>query len=363
MFKIKRLLIVALFVIGAIISPGFVQAESLPEAGESFNEATLLELNTNYNYADNRIGKGGTRVFKVEEVKPGQLLTITNDLNTDIDGQGITIKLYNIDREELDYETDQYSSEVSWMPGTGQDSYSYYLKIETSEYGGDKVDFDLNVEAENYYDGNSETDAGDELTEAIDLSTSTIVGYLSGEREGESDTIDFYKTEIEEGKMISLRLVPPTEVWGNIHVFNSDRELLEQENASNKGQIVNLNFIPEERGEYFIAIRGNSDNNELVQYTLESEIKEATETGDASQDQMPSEDEIRDIQNQIENQIRGEGGEGGWIETIRGIVFSVIKYVAIILGVIILVIIVIIVLINKSKGGKDEEKEKKEKEE
>lgn len=369
MWKFKRILLVALFVIGAIISPALVQAEeSLPEGGDGFSSATTLNLNTDYRYDGNWLVGGEKIYYKIEGVKAGQALTITTLLNTDVEYQNVYEALYNMDRDELDTEGEGNKITLGWMPSTEQD---YYLRLETTDvaggYGGTKADFNINIETTDYFDAGSDTDAGDKLTEAMELPTSTITGYLSGERDNEeADIRDFYKVDVDKGKTLSLKLTPPAEAWGAIDIFNSDRERLEREEASNQGSIVNLDFTPEEAGEYYIAIEGVTQSDELVEYTLETETKEATEEAtegstETPSGDMPSEEEMQDIQNQIENQINGEGTEG-LIDTVKGMVFNIIKYIAIVLGAIILVIVVIIVLIKKGKSGKKKEKkDKKEK--
>ena len=361
MWKFKRLLLVALFLIGATVMPGFVQAESLPEGGSGFESATVLDTNTTYTYEDNRIEADQKLYYKLEDIKAGQNLTITDTLNTDIETQEMLLYLYNEDREALEEENGYTEFSFSRMPNKDQ---SYYLVVQVgAEYGGNDVAFDLSIETEDYFVGETGRDAGDEITNAIELPTSTITGYLAGEDEKGLDRADYYKVEIVKGRMLDFRITPSAQARVALEIYNSDRERLTGDNSSNEGAIVEKEFVPMESGEYFIAIKALSNTEEIVEYTLQTEEKDASEaTGPSSEnieDQMPSEEEMRDIQNQIEQQLNGESA--GWVSVVRGIVFNIIKYVAIVLGVIILVIILIIVLLKKGKSGDKEEPVTKEK--
>jgi hypothetical protein len=346
-----------LFLFGfLLLSGGSINAAAIPEAGSSYEEAVLIEPGE---YGDFTIEGQESLYYKID-LRAGQELRAGFQYKCHPDASqyhyyDVIWGLYDSNRTAavsdsffVDCNIEYLgSSEVSWLAGSGEEDYNYYLKIECEKPGVGLNIKGLNVSVADYYDAQSQTDAGDSVESAMEIAAGEYNGFLSGEKG--SDKKDVYKISIEGGKTLSARVTPPTDEVLQVTVLNGDREEIRKEKSGNKGAIVENDVPVYGGGNYYIAV-SCSDYPEcggIAEYALSVSEKEGI--SEELKKTVPPAEEVAE-------QIEKNGEEAGNFlkEGIKGLIYYIVLPIA---GGIIFLIVIIIVVVVVLKKNKEKEKD------
>lgn len=242
---------------------GIAKAQTpLPVGGSSFETAANLQPGT---YQGTRLLERQA-VFYSIQANAGQKISIEAG---NFSESGCTIYLYNGDQEELTYDYSE-NPKINWLAGK---SSNYYLKIEND--ASEVASFSLKISSTNYYDANSQTDAGDSFDGAMNIVLGNHSGYLAGNANITSlsgdDDKDFYKIELKKGTTYNFKLIPPSKTELTLSLYDSNRQLLKEENSENKGAAISAFLSPSSDTTIFVSVFNNlyAYQDDLVNYHLE----------------------------------------------------------------------------------------------
>ena len=332
-FNVKNLIIATFFGVLLFGVIGIANAQqTLPEGGDSFETAAELELGEYQGGALEEYQE----FFYYLQGKAGQEIRIKAKF---LPEGNFTVALYDEDEEELtgyDYGSDH---EYSWLANADKSSYKYYLEIANHEWPVDS--FSLEISLADYYDADSQTDAGDSFGKAIDVTLGEYEGYLSGEKG--TDAQDFYKMAVEKGDDLTVKLTPESEVILGLKTYDSDRVVINEEYASNAGAIVKISSVAEKSEDIFVLVYSDRWGEELIDYTLDI----------SAEAEVPVEEEIGEEElPEVIGLAEGEE-ETGLDETGKELAKKGIKdlLIPIVIGLVVLVVIivVIVILVRKKK--------------
>lgn len=336
-FKAKNLALAVFltpFLVGII---GIVNGqETMPTGGESFEAAVEIEPRS---YQGVGLDKDKPEYFYIN-LKPGQEFKMEGKFEAFPDEWGEeTLGLYNEDRaklvevsETLD-EGEEALFSFSWLPNADENLYKYYIKRECTWHKIELLSLDISLT--NYYDAGSQTDAGDAFEKAMSISQGEYKGYLSGK--SGSDTKDFYKLTVKKGETLTVKVTPPSEARIEVAVYDSNRQVLKDEYASNPGAIVTNSVGMTKTDDVLVAVICEDWCSEnVIDYTLNVSIEPSVEDG-----------EVID---------RGEEprGENGEVEGItkafgKGIMRIILLWIVIPIVCLIIIGVVIYLLLKKKK--------------
>lgn len=255
--------------------------------GNDFETAEELTVGS---YEGGKVDSETSKYFKVSGVKPGEGLVITGDFEGD---SSADVTLYSSDREDLAHDTqyadDAKALELYWLPGSEEASYTYYIELEAG-YGDGLLSYSLDIEKVNLFDAGTERDAGDSADNAIPLSAGSYTGYISG-RYG-SDEKDFYGFDLQRGQVLIATVTPPSDrSLEAVHFYDSSREHLSRTGWPNAGAVVEVPFLVEETGTYFMEIEQTLPGEyEPIEYDFDIEIKPLSEAREYfEEDEVPIE--------------------------------------------------------------------------
>lgn len=264
--KIKIYLACAIILMVGLWGNSTFAQQALPAGGSSFETAVLLSPGQ---YQGGPFQEWQSPIYYSIQVKAGQEINIKTQCFPE---RGYTIILYNEAQEELisDYDI---SPEVNWLANANKSSQKYYLKIVNDASAAES--FSLEVSLKNYYDANSDTDAGDTFDKALTITPGTYNGYLTGYsgimNDVGDDWQDIYKIELKKGIPYEFKAIPPSKTLLTLSLYNSNRQLLKEEDSANGGAIVSLSLTPSADTNIFVSV-ANSKNpyqDALANYQLE----------------------------------------------------------------------------------------------
>ncbi|MEF8726568.1 MAG: PPC domain-containing protein, partial [Candidatus Bipolaricaulota bacterium] len=119
-------------------------------------------------------------------------------------------------------------------------------------------------------DAGSGSDAGDEIEEALSIDTGSFSGYLDSE-----DKEDWYKFRANQGQIISIDLIPPTETDYELYLYRPRGSSAEYSN-SGKGERERIDYVAGASGVYSIRIRRSSGEGD---YKLRLGIRNQNDAG------------------------------------------------------------------------------------
>ncbi len=329
------------FLVGIMGMQNNVYAQTSVEGGDSFESAVEIEVGS---YQGGGLEDGEMVYFYIDGLKPGQELQVIGTFAPASPDYGAfaILSLYSEDEEELVEASDaiygiEESITVSWLPNADEDSYKYYLKVGSDTWDIDSFGLDLSVT--NRYDAETQSDVGDGFGSALNIGSGTYTGYLSGE-EG-SDEDDYYKINIEEGQTLGIEITPSEEAQPELYIYDSDREVIVQEYASNPGAIVKASVTAEKDDYVYVAVVCDMwCSSEIINYSLKISGAETSEAGvEESSGDGPGEDIAV--------------GNGDLEGTNWGVILVVLGIVLVLIAV-----GVIIYLVSKRKSSKKSEESK-----
>jgi hypothetical protein len=331
----KIILIVSiLFIVGLA---GIVNAqEALPKGGDGFE--TAIEIVPGV-FKGRSLKSHEVEYFYVADVRPGQEIRIKGTFTPETDLSAIaTVDLYDENRTDLGvgcYESGEGTMdipcEVSWVTNSDKESYKYYIKTGSDTWN--ITSYRLEVSLINHYDAGSQTDAGDTVEKAIEVTSGEYTGYLSGE--AGADTKDFYKAAVEKGKTLTVKATPPSGAIMRVVVYDKDRKVLKDEYAPNAGAIVTNSVTMAKSGDLFIAVicdRYCSKN--LVAYALDVTTEGAPIEGAEAEEGAPY-------------GVEGAGGVAGAVG--KGIATVIILWIVVPIVFLIIIGVVIYLVLKKKK--------------
>ena len=269
-FNAKKLAMVAFLGILLVGIIGIANAQrSLPRGGDSFETAIELEPGS---YEGEAMKKGEPEYFYIN-VRPGQDIKIEGTFKALSDSAGEEcLTLYDENREKLTEvgatldKGQQETFSFSWLSNADKDLHKHYIKRECTWI---KVaSHPLNISLVDCYDAGSQTDAGDTIEKAIEITSGEYNAYLSGE-EG-ADTKDFYKVDVKKGKTLIAKVIPPSKAIMKVAIYDKNRKLLKDEYASSPGAIITNSLVIAKSGDVFVGVICDRYCSEkLVVYTLD----------------------------------------------------------------------------------------------
>lgn len=220
--------------------------------------------------------------YKLDNVTPGQEIRVKGvytAVNKNF-GALIELALFDEDHTELVSDFDGTSDApksitLSWT-ASSQDKSTYYIRV-YGEYG---FSYSLSVSIIDHFDADSETDVGEDFETAYVIYPGTHDGHL-GKRNGDiddggsSDETDFYKIELDEPTIISLRLEPDSNLAFETYIYDSDRAEIASGYSSNVGAATEIMVEAYESGWYFVKLCGYYDC--YGDYSLEISLEELAE--------------------------------------------------------------------------------------
>ncbi len=240
---------------------------SLPAGGSSFETAVRLETG---DYQGGVLGKYQELYYYIQG-KAGQEVRINSEF---LPGGLFGMFLYDENEKKLSGEDYSQDIEASWLANADASQYKYYLKILSREWQADS--FSLEISLTDYYDANSQVDAGDDFDGALAISPGDYDGYLSGYPyivSGVGDDLkDYYKVPVQKGATYEFRLTPPSTDNMDLELFSLDRSSIKNEESDNPGAIVSFSLTPSIDTYVFLRV-GYSPRTgeEIVDYGLSIE--------------------------------------------------------------------------------------------
>ena len=244
------------------------------EGGSDFESATPLSVPGSYQGP--KIANEKAQYFYFN-LNPGTEIKIAanfakEDSNFDVNA-GVT--LYDADQQELRYDWggDGETVQISWLPGTDGADKKYYLKIyNDSAFDLAVESYTLKTELTDRYDAASQTDAGGNFDTALAMKPGDYQSYFSGGTMSDvlgDDFDDFYKLDVQKGQRLNISATPPAGISLKLSLYDSQRTLLDEAEAANDGQIVNLQYPAQTDGSMFLAVScGQFCGDKRVDYKL-----------------------------------------------------------------------------------------------
>lgn len=331
--------------------------EGLPEGGESFSDAVVLDVGA-YEYEEDwLVGWEVRRYYKIEGVKPGQEVTV----RFLIDGpQSFIAEVFNSERQNIEWREVGGEFEMNWLAGSEGGSKDYFLAVEAS--GEEDSDFELTISKKDFHDAGSNTDAGESLSNPLEIREDEVIGYFSGDL-GDDD-FDVYKKSVSPGKKLNVRITPSMNYTPEVTVYNADREQILWGQASNEGAILDKATDKAVGSRHlYIKVKSGHDGDEIKEYTMKLAEKKVSvadsgdggATGDGGQ---PWTDGRPESSNFLKMIFAG-GGSGGVVSGILGLFGGLValffRLLKILFALIVLGIIVFLVIKFSKKGKKKTE--------
>ncbi len=339
-FNVKSL---AVFIFSGILLAGTMgiiniasAQETLPKGGDSFETAVGIEKGSYV--TDHTIAGDSYEYFKMS-IKAGQLLKVK--FTTPGSGSPYAgAEMYNSERTSVQSEViiagSNANRTLSWMPGTED---TFYITIGNG-YNKNAVGTKYAIAVEDYFDAGSETDAGGTFENAMSITPGEYTAYLSGDKG--TDAKDFYKLTVDRGETLTAKVTPEGEATARIVIYNSDRQVLKDEHASNSGAIVTNSVPITEDGDVFVAvICGNYCSDELTPYTVNLATQVGAEVPAEEEEAVPGEP-AGWATTEKEMEKAGKGLARLWI-------LAWLVPVIIGLSVLVIIIVVIVILVRRKR--------------
>ncbi len=250
--KIKFYLGVALFILGVVFYSCVFAQQALPQGGSSFETAVLLSPGK---YQGGALVEWQDPIYYSIQVKAGQEINIEAKSFAE---SGCSMYLFNEAQEELvsDYAT---NPKVSWLPNADKGSYKYYLEIANDASAVES--FSLEISLTNYYDANSQTDAGSTFESALNIVPGSYDGYFSkalydNAHMGDDDQ-DFYKVSVQKGIPYEFKVTPSAESGIALELYDATRQLIDEKESANDGAMVSLFLTPAANTNVFLAVKSD----------------------------------------------------------------------------------------------------------
>lgn len=270
-FNAKKLATLAFLGVLSVGITGIASAQQVPPTGGDGFE-TAVEIDPGSYEGAGLMEKGVKEYFYIN-VKPGQELKLNGTFKAFSDAWGEEeLALYNEDRKQLAKEVEtldkgeQASFSFSWLSSSDKDPHKYYIKRECTWHKIELLSLDISLV--DRYDAGSQTDAGDTVEKAIEITSGEYDAYLSGKTG--ADVKDFYKVAVQKGKTLTVKVTPPNEATMKVVIYDKNRKSLKDEYASNPGAIVTSSLAIAKSEDVFVSvICDRYCSEDLVAYTLD----------------------------------------------------------------------------------------------
>ncbi|GAF99096.1 unnamed protein product, partial [marine sediment metagenome] len=195
-------------------------------------------------------------------------------------GAFVELALFDEERTELvsDFDAAYDAPEsitLSWT-ASSQDKSTYYVHV----FGDHGFSYSLSVSVIDHFDADSETDVGEDFETAYVIYSGAYVGHLgrsNGDVDdgGSSDETDFYRIDLDEPALISVRLEPTSNLAVEAYIFDPDRAEIASSYSSNVGAATEISVEAYEAGSYFVKLFEYYDS--YGDYSIKISLEELAE--------------------------------------------------------------------------------------
>jgi len=261
-------------------------ATVLPSGGGDFDTAVAIE--PGIYVTDHEIAQNAFEYFKIS-VEAGQGLTVKVTTPAgEYPYAGVIV--YDPNQAEVGSQViigDSLASKTLTWLRSYEDSSIFYVAV-GNEYDANAVGTTYTVSVDDYYDADSQTDAGGTFDTAFELdSAGTYQGYVVSEYGG-TDEVDLYRLRFARGVEVTVTATPPSNATLGVAIYNNNREELAEGYSANDGAIAaaSLSEPLASAGDLYIEVHAKYETTEEpIAYTLKISTTEGTTTnGDTSDD-------------------------------------------------------------------------------
>lgn len=315
-----------------------VYANEITTCGDDFS--TAIELKEGKN-TGGLINEGSICYYYINS-KSGYEI----DVRYKITGESFfgSVSLYNSEKTEIVASIDGEDT-LKWL-GADTGATKYYLVVE-NDYQIDTQLYD--VALVDRTDGMSQTDAGNDFDNSVDIKTGEYTGSLSSFTSGAiggNDDSDYYKLPVKRGDTIEIKVTPKGDFKAGCAVYDSNRSELFNEDGLDleAGQIIQESFVIQSDGYLYIVVKQpfyGENWDSIDQYTLLISNQNIDEMGGevAVEDDTENDGEERtDVANTNTKDL-------------------IIKLSYIALGILVVVLIVLLIVRITKKNNKQVKKE------
>jgi hypothetical protein len=274
LFSSKTFICSFVFLFLMLFGVNFAGAAALPTGGTGFSSAVSIQPGT---YQGGALTEGQDLYYRIF-ANAGQQIKLVDNITPTEPLYGVTheITLYDENQNELmNDDNGNNPFVVYWLAGAGKSTHNYYLKI--SDVTWDTASFSLSYSLSNYFDANSQTDAGENFDKPISLGVGNYTGYLAGHPylalQVGDDIKDYYKVAVTKGVSYEFKAIPETKGSLTFEMFNVNREILDEKSSANEGAAITLSLTPAANTDVYLALSdaysmGNSEAGDLLDYSL-----------------------------------------------------------------------------------------------
>lgn len=205
-------------------------------------------------------------------IETAQEITIKGSFNT-ADGTNLyssgSLHFYDGSKDEWDY---IYGGTTGILgPWLSKSDKTLYIRME-NDSSDEILTYDVEIILQDRFDAGSKTDAGDMFDSALPISIGNYTGYKSGlsvmQTPYGDDFKDYYKISVLKGVNYQFKLTPPSEVSGELELFNKDRESVDDNASANDGALTSIFLTPISDMDVFLVV-GSGYAKGIVDYKLE----------------------------------------------------------------------------------------------
>ncbi|MCD4816060.1 MAG: hypothetical protein K8R06_06635 [Methanosarcinales archaeon] len=313
MFKPGILILMGIFLIGSLVIAS--ADESLLEGGDSFNNAVQIEPGS----YDCNISKDNPDYYKIINITPGQKLIIKADIPAVESGSAnrkMELSLYDEENQQLMLDEEHLIPDeigtltVFRTASSIKSSNIFYLKIqEEIRTTDDPYSYTLYISIEDYFDADSQIDAGNIFDTALEITPGDYKGYL--EIDDGDDDKDIYIISMQSGENLDVTITPKGYAKFKVIIYDQDRVKASEEISANNGAIVRTSYNSSISQDIYLEINKrliSSDKEYSLILTLEAEEVTETESTESATEETSTEE--ASIEDTYTEEASGDDSEG-----------------------------------------------------
>lgn len=314
---------------------------SAPVCGDSFS--TAVEIQSGEFEGGSMVA--GESCYYYINVPNGYEIKVDYEITADYFFGDVT--LYDSEEESLS-SSDEGKDTLRWLGAEEDSSEQKYFLVMENSYASESSD--LVISFVDRTDAESDTDAGGDFDNYMDISYGEHIGYLSNfiyDTVGGDDEYDYYRLQVEKGDSVTIQVTPSEDFFAGCAVYDSKRsELFNNEGLdATEGEIVKEIFEINQDGYLYVVIKwpyyGGFENS-IDKYTL-------LVTND--NDDLLGGEAI----------VNNEENENSEDESTSGTNKLLILVFSIVLGILLVVLAVVLIVKFTKKDKKDTSKDKSSK--
>jgi len=186
----------------------------------------------------------------------------------------------------------------------------FYLKIqEEIRTTDDPYSYTLYISIEDYFDADSQTDAGNIFDTALEITPGDYKGYL--EIDDGDDDKDIYIISMQSGENLDVTITPKGYAKFKVIIYDQDRVKASEEISANNGAIVRTSYNSSISQDIYLEINKrliSSDKEYSLILTLEAEEVTETESTESATEETSTEE--ASIEDTYTEEASGDDSEG-----------------------------------------------------